>query len=79
MYYPRSAMYFGNQLFHLSVRALVQHLHRDLDQVCEGEEQVHVVVDCCSSRSTPDRMFAFDRMKVRWCHYDDNEGDVVPL
>ena len=64
----------------LSVRELFEHLHRDLDRVCEEEEeQVHVVVDCCSSRSTPDRMFAFDRMKVRYCHYDDNEGYVVPL
>eukprot|EP00090_Calanus_glacialis_P016868 TRINITY_DN26404_c0_g1_i1.p1 TRINITY_DN26404_c0_g1~~TRINITY_DN26404_c0_g1_i1.p1 ORF type:complete len:133 (-),score=38.86 TRINITY_DN26404_c0_g1_i1:83-445(-) len=45
----------------------------------ERSFSVHVVVDCCSSRSLVDRMFAFDRIREMGAFLNTSESVILNL
>merc|ERR1712154_226435 len=53
--------------------------HTTLDLIADHDIDVHVVVDCCSSRSMTDRKFAFEALREAGAYLTTSERIILGL
>jgi nicotinamidase-related amidase len=53
--------------------------HTSLDLIADHDIDVHVVVDCCSSRSMTDRKFAFEALREAGAYLTTSERIILGL
>merc|ERR1712083_881023 len=53
--------------------------HTTLDLIADHDLDVHVVVDCCSSRSLVDRKYAFEALKEAEAYLSTSERIILGL
>jgi len=53
--------------------------HTTLDLIADHDLDVHVVVDCCSSRSLVDRKYAFEALKEAGAYLSTSERIILGL
>ena len=53
--------------------------HTTLDLIADHDLDVHVVVDCCSSRSLVDRKYAFEALKEAGAYLTTSERIILGL
>jgi len=68
-----------NTLILTGVEAHVCVINSAIDFIEKNGFNVHVLVDCCSSRAEKDRFFAFDRLRMIGVHLNTMESALLSL